>query len=102
MCYAALRYLDISIGTEGPQIFQTASERGLDVTVGASLEGAVGGARNYGLKLDAAGYGLSRRRYESAPALGVSRSMCPARGRRSAGSANSDERRNEISAFLRR
>jgi hypothetical protein len=67
--YTGLRYLDISIGIEGPQIFQAAAERGIDVTVGASLEGAIGGAWNYGLKVDAAGFDLTRRSYRSATAL---------------------------------
>jgi hypothetical protein len=67
--YTGLRYLDISIGIEGPQIFQTAAERGIDATLGASLQGAFGGAWSYGLKVDTAGFGFTRRTYRSATAL---------------------------------
>jgi hypothetical protein len=67
--YAGLRHFDLRLRIEGPLVFEAASERGVDATVGTSLEGPIGGAWHYALKGDVAGFSFSRRSYGSAAAL---------------------------------
>jgi hypothetical protein len=69
--YAGLRYLDLQFALQGPLIFQSAAERGVDATVGASLQRVIAGDWSLGVKVDVSGFGQSRRDYVSGAALVV-------------------------------
>jgi hypothetical protein len=69
--YAGLRYLDLQFALQGPLIFQSAAERGVDATVGASLQRVIAGDWSLGVKVDVSGFGQSRREYVSGAVLAV-------------------------------